>query len=502
MQRALANALKNSALLLAGGVAALALCELAIRVLDLPPKPLPALNEKAYRLSQNPSLRFEYIPGYEDTAHDSADPMAYFKINADGFRDHPHNLAKQPGTKRILVFGDSITAGNGLRDADQTFARLLQDKLPGSETFNMGVGGYNTAQEAETLRAKGLKYRPDIVILAFCINDFSWQASVYNRLRAQMTPDQDAILSGNAALRSDWLRATLDHSRLAFFTYYRIASLVKSPDAPATTETNPVESGFAALAALQRENEFEAWVFIIPGLDSLFSEYPHVTIHRDVFNAATPYPGIRVVDLLPYFARHNDNPSGLSIDGLHPNEEGHKLVAEFIADALTNGPDPKTTTSTIVESQILIRNGSFEVATNGAPATWFTREPETVNTVSAPDAPHGATALSMLCPTSAWVSISQTIRVRADDRGRTLRITAHAKSATAGALSASLRWKVGEEFMTTDYAWNAHANAWQQESFTAVIPEDTDPESGWLTFTVRPTNGVPVLLDDVQVARE
>jgi len=39
------------------------------------------------------------------------------------------------------------------------------------KVLNFGVPGYNMAQELEVLRAKALRFKPDLVILQYCIND-------------------------------------------------------------------------------------------------------------------------------------------------------------------------------------------------------------------------------------------------------------------------------------------------------------------------------------------
>lgn len=36
----------------------------------------------------------------------------------------------------------------------------------------MGVGGYHTLQEIETLREVGMAFNPDIIMVGFVINDF------------------------------------------------------------------------------------------------------------------------------------------------------------------------------------------------------------------------------------------------------------------------------------------------------------------------------------------
>ena len=43
--------------------------------------------------------------------------------------------------------------------------------MANTEVLNFGVSGYNTQQEVETLREKGLRYSPDLVVLAVCVND-------------------------------------------------------------------------------------------------------------------------------------------------------------------------------------------------------------------------------------------------------------------------------------------------------------------------------------------
>jgi hypothetical protein len=51
---------------------------------------------------------------------------------------------------------------------------MLREAHPGRQyqVLNMGVGGYQTLQEVELLRSRGLKYDPDYVLIGFCINDF------------------------------------------------------------------------------------------------------------------------------------------------------------------------------------------------------------------------------------------------------------------------------------------------------------------------------------------
>ena len=90
-------------LLMGGTVIGLLIGELGIRLFDIGPQftPIWAGN---YRLSENPILRYELVPGsrYEDGF-----------INAHGMQDRPRVVSKPPHTTRIACIGDSICFGVG-----------------------------------------------------------------------------------------------------------------------------------------------------------------------------------------------------------------------------------------------------------------------------------------------------------------------------------------------------------------------------------------------------
>jgi hypothetical protein len=101
------------------------------------------------------------------------------RINALGFRDpRDYALDKAPGSFRILVLGDSVTFGHGAV-YETTYPYLLEQQLrawrPGVkwEVWNLGVPGYNTAQELAYLRLVEDRYAPDLVVVGFFPNDFS-----------------------------------------------------------------------------------------------------------------------------------------------------------------------------------------------------------------------------------------------------------------------------------------------------------------------------------------
>lgn len=99
-------------------------------------------------------------------------PPTQILINAEGFRGREVQLPKPKGTKRILVLGDSNAFGYGVNE-EERFSNLLEQRLAGYETVNLGVFGYGTDQEAILLEREGLRYSPDLVILAFIPGDLT-----------------------------------------------------------------------------------------------------------------------------------------------------------------------------------------------------------------------------------------------------------------------------------------------------------------------------------------
>jgi len=107
------------------------------------------------------------IPNWQSTTFDRK-----LTINSKGLRDTEHPYAKPEGVKRILVLGDSFAWGYGVAD-EETFSSVLERLFAEREgtrweVINTGVSGWSTDQQYLFLREEGLRYEPDIVLLAFC----------------------------------------------------------------------------------------------------------------------------------------------------------------------------------------------------------------------------------------------------------------------------------------------------------------------------------------------
>ena len=121
------------------------------------------------RISQHPLRGHEHAPNRE------ARLMGVdFRTNSRGLRDRNFDYDRTPKTNRVLMLGDSLTLGWGV-PVEDTFSkrieRMFSDQGVTAEIINAGVGNYNTIQEVEFFLTEGYKYKPDIVVLNFFVND-------------------------------------------------------------------------------------------------------------------------------------------------------------------------------------------------------------------------------------------------------------------------------------------------------------------------------------------
>ena len=172
---------------------------------------------------------------------------AHVKINSKGLRDYKYDYEKKKGVFRIAVLGDSFTEALQA-PLIKTFPKILETKLnqsltaagndkPSFEVLNFGCMGYGTAQEYLLLQHEVKKYRPDLVILAFCLdNDVEDNNPalsiplVFKRPYYVLQPDgqlklDDAFKSYQSGISKCWFRlriSLLENSYFATFLYHKI----------------------------------------------------------------------------------------------------------------------------------------------------------------------------------------------------------------------------------------------------------------------------------------
>ena len=102
------------------------------------------------------------------------DWVVRFQTNPDGITPAAARRRRQPGTRRIMIFGNSTVLGRSVpqdRTVTKQLERLLNRRGVKTEVINAGVQGYSTDQVLLHIRRLAPLYRPDVVIYGFCLND-------------------------------------------------------------------------------------------------------------------------------------------------------------------------------------------------------------------------------------------------------------------------------------------------------------------------------------------
>ena len=327
---------RNFLLLLAGSLAALGLAEIAVRLAGAAPE-VALVQSGRFRLSDDPEIGYEPLP---NLAYSGEDLGAYDyreRSNSLGFRDVEHPLARPPSTYRVLVLGDSIAAGLKIDRREQAFPALLEGRLRAAgvpaEVLNFGVSGYDTRQEVAMLRARGLAFHPDLVVVAFCLNDLLSDNPILDGLRAQA---RRRTRVGVTHL-NPWLVKSALYRFLRYRALPAAAGLVhpgagRGPRPGEDEEPRPEES-LRRLQEMGRRTGFGVLVAIFPRFDDI-RHYAQEALHAEIRRAAEG-AGLRALDLLPAFqACAAASAEPVSVDVLHPSIRGHACAADALAAAI------------------------------------------------------------------------------------------------------------------------------------------------------------------------
>ncbi len=130
----------------------------------------------------DPCMGWKHIPHKREGNTIVGRVMLDQPINSDGFRDREYPLRRKNGAFRIVVLGDSFADQLEL-PTQQLFHEILETKLNATarrpvDVINLGVAGFGTAQEYLNLKCYGMKYDPDLVILAFFVGNDLFDNSV------------------------------------------------------------------------------------------------------------------------------------------------------------------------------------------------------------------------------------------------------------------------------------------------------------------------------------
>ena len=306
-----------------------------------------SLDDLAYLHTYSPVYGWTPRPSFRYTLAGSETT-----INRLGYRGREVAEARTPGRPRIVMLGDSITFGYGVRDGE-TFSAVIETLDPRLEVVNLGVQGYGTDQELLKLEREGFAYAPDVVVLNVCLaNDLLDNASarsiydgVYPKPYFLLEDGRLVEVAGQVALSPPRRLALLLGQRSALFNALLDLTPVDRAryqrELAGRAEAEPAEPAFTVTFALVRrmdERTRARGAGFVALLYPSLRDFIRPSRRAQRFLEASELQGVKVVDLLPRFRAAGftaDTFSRYSLDGnLHLTAEGHRLAARVILEML------------------------------------------------------------------------------------------------------------------------------------------------------------------------
>jgi len=239
--------------------------------------------------------------------------------NNDGLRESRDYALKKPSNcTRILGIGDSGMFGWNVEQNEDYLSVLetnLNQRQDGNlyEVLNLAVPGYNTQIEVESLRSKGLKYSPDIVIVGWCENDYG--------LPFFMLEKEDYRRRDKSFVYNLLFKRTSERKKhTAVAPGFKITDqrdFEKNRVISELTTGSDIDRVKTALKELKRLSETHNFKVLLFG--------PMENTIRDICKDME-IKFSNTYDLIP----RNKYPDKYLIHFMHPSKEGHAILAEHL----------------------------------------------------------------------------------------------------------------------------------------------------------------------------
>ncbi len=256
--------------------------------------------------------------------------------NSLGLRDAEYPL--QTEKFRILAVGDSFTYGFKLTNAS-SWPKLTEKYLHEAgwddiEILNGGRPGADTQFQYDLFRKYTSRYKPDMVIIGFLINDCA--ADVCSNCGAvDLKRELDNIIEQKKKWYSSRLLTTI---RTAYYKHILTKTTINEYFTPYRTESKELQECKEAFLDFKKMSEamnFKLIVVIYPKLYKLDEKHPFHPIHDTMLRFFSSYD-IEAYDLTPSFYGRKDIDLWVEGSDSHPNRKANKIAARRIGEIIEN----------------------------------------------------------------------------------------------------------------------------------------------------------------------
>ena len=257
--------------------------------------------------------------------------------NSRGYRDYDYSHPKDSRTFRIIIIGDSVAQGWSL-ELDEAFGKVLEQKLNADSAFLkyevvvLARLGYSTSQQLVIFEEEAFEYEPDLILWSYCLND----------------PAHPFYHNANGELGRYFHRPTLQIGHWFGKRWFHLKQRIRGRrcDNPEfhhfmhCVYWPQVQRDIQRIGEIAEENHVPVVFMIHPVFEERhddFSDYTLLDVHEKLTGTAAD-AGLTPLDLLDVFEPYPYEEIKFEWDNWydpwHPNANGHKIIGDYIFDAL------------------------------------------------------------------------------------------------------------------------------------------------------------------------
>ncbi len=266
------------------------------------------------------------------------DYVWYNERNTLGFRDREHSFEKPKDSYRILILGDSIVYGQ-MVDFKNILPVQLEQKLAAAttkkiEVISMGLMGWNTMEQLQALTVYGFRFQPDLVLIAFYLND----PQVKHNPRFEEMADPERKLLPLVGL-DQWLNEKSYFYSFVRFRYNRLLEKLGSKTDYRVWQKSlynqelrgwqDFEFALKQIVVSSRQAGAETILVNLNLEDGWEVETAQVKNLADSLNLPS-------LAMRPYFAKLNYSDLIVSPSDWHPNARAQQIYAQVLADYIAD----------------------------------------------------------------------------------------------------------------------------------------------------------------------
>jgi len=245
--------------------------------------------------------------------------------NSKGLRDREIPYQRTPGTLRIVMLGDSVTLGWGVRP-EQTYSKLLEtmfaEKGIKAEVVNTGIGNFKTIQEVEYFLTEAYKYSPDLVVVSYSVND----AEILPPHRAPNAFERNCLSCMFIAGRFDTLLRRFS-AEPEWKEYY--LGLYQDGKGPGWLKSKEY---FGKLRDYCKQHDIGVLIASIPEIHDV--QHYQLQSITDLAHGMADENGFEFVDSLDWLRAVDSPKLWIAAGDPHPNVLGHQLIAQAMFSKL------------------------------------------------------------------------------------------------------------------------------------------------------------------------